>query len=379
MATTAVRALAVILVGIAVFTGDQGSRTQLTIKIGAFAVAVTAMGGWWATEGPTVGRHQRPRVLLAIVLLTTLACGFAATTRGGGPLIYLSLVVTIAAGSDLAPTVSWATVGVGALAAETGALTFGASAGTTLGYVLILVAGLVVGQNRRTYRVQAEQSTELLSRAGQLREEQSRTATLDERNRIAREIHDVLAHSLGALGVQVQAARAVLTDQHDERRAVELLDQAQRMATEGLRETRRAVYALRGDTPPFPEGLADLTAAHRLRHRTPVTLQVTGTARPLTPDARLALTRAAQEALVNTAKHAPHQPVEVWVGYADGHTLLAVANPLGDPGDRGEPQVESVNGGYGLAGLRERLLLIRGSLTAGPQDGRWVVTAQVPQ
>ena len=97
-----------------------------------------------------------------------------------------------------------------------------------------------------------------------LQQEQRRAAALDERNRIAREIHDVLAHSLGSLGVQIQAAQAVLTDQHDIERAVEILGQAL-TPHRRAKETRRALHALRSDTPPLADALADLSADHR-RH-----------------------------------------------------------------------------------------------------------------
>jgi signal transduction histidine kinase len=108
-----------------------------------------------------------------------------------------------------------------------------------------------------------------------------------------------------------------------------------------------------------------------------VSFEVTGAPRSLSPDAGLALTRTAQESLVNTAKHAPHQPVEVRLDYHEGSTALTVASPLGHADSH--PALETVNGGYGLTGMRERLLLINGSLRAGPQDGSWIVTAQVPQ
>ena len=102
----------------------------------------------------------------------------------------------------------------------------------------------------------------------QLRAEQRRAAVLDERTRIAREIHDVLAHPLGALGMQLQAARAVLADQGDTGRALSLLDQAQRMAKDGLAETQRAVHALRTDPAGLDQELAALTDTHRSRHDT---------------------------------------------------------------------------------------------------------------
>jgi signal transduction histidine kinase len=228
--------------------------------------------------------------------------------------------------------------------------------------------------------VQAEQAAALLAKAEQLRDEHARVATLDERTRIAREIHDVLAHSLGALGVQIQVARAVLTDQNDVPRAVEVLDQAHRMAIDGLAETRRAVYALRGDTPPLPAGLAQLSADHQRQHGAPVTFEVSGEPRPLTPDAGLAITRTAQEALVNTAKHAPHQPVDIRLDYASADTGLRIINQLSeDDHDRQETGLATLNGQYGLAGLRERLLLLHGTLSAGRAGRVWVVEARVPQ
>ena len=94
----------------------------------------------------------------------------------------------------------------------------------------------------------------------------------------------MLAHSLGALGLHIQAAQAVLTRQHDEAQAVELLGQARRLAADGLNETRRAVHALRGETRPLPDGLAELSADHQRRHGARVTFEVSG--EPLSAAAR---------------------------------------------------------------------------------------------
>ena len=93
-----------------------------------------------------------------------------------------------------------------------------------------------------------------------------------------------------------------------------------------------------------------------------------------------ALTRTAQEALVNAAKHAPHQSVGMRLDYAGDHTSLAVTNHLGEDalGDHG-PELATVNGGYGLAGMRERLLLVGGTLSAGRNGSDWAVMAEVPQ
>ena len=163
--------------------------------------------------------------------------------------------------------------------------------------------------------MQAEQSAALLEQYERVRAEQRRADVLDERTRIAREIHDVLAHSLGALGIQIQAARAVLTDHGDIDRAVEALSTAQRMAADGLTETRRAVHALRVDTLPLGDELAAAVQTHRQRYQVPVAFETAGAARPLPPDASLALLRTVQEALVNAAKHAPGEPIAVRLDY----------------------------------------------------------------
>jgi signal transduction histidine kinase len=190
----------------------------------------------------------------------------------------------------------------------------------------------------------------------------------------------VLAHSLGALGLQIQVARAVLTDSGDVPQAVELLDQARRMASDGLRETRRAVHALRGDIRPLTQGLAELSASHQRQHGTPVRFEVSGEPRLLPPDVGLAITRAAQEALVNTAKHAPSQPIDIQLDYTGPGTRLVVTNQLAENADSDDsPALATVNGGYGLAGMRERLLLLDGALSAGRKGSDWVVEATVPQ
>jgi signal transduction histidine kinase len=124
--------------------------------------------------------------------------------------------------------------------------------------------------------------------------------------------------------------------------------------------------------------LEHLGADHQRQYLSPVTIEVTGRPRPLTPDAALALTRAVQESFVNAAKHAPRQPVAVQLDFTDGPTTLTVLNPLSN-GRAAQPRLETANGGYGLAGMQERLRLIGGSLEAHASGGNWVVTAQVPQ
>jgi signal transduction histidine kinase len=371
-------ALALIVVGASTFPAPYGPTRNLINEIVAFAVSVVTMGMWRASEYSVALRRRLAPVLPWSAGVMLVACGWASLSNNGGPFSILSSAATVGAGASFSFPVASAVTGTGVVAVMAAGLGYGVGTFGTFGYPLIMVLGLLFGRLIRGYRVQAEQSAALMSNSEQLQQEQRRSATLDERNRIAREIHDVLAHSLGSLGVQIQAAQAVLTDQRDIERAVELLNQARRAATDGLNETRRALLALRAGTPPLAEALADLSTSHRRHYGAQVGFEVSGETRSLSADAELALTRTGQEALVNAAKHAAHQPVQVRLDYDEGRTTLTVINQL-SKGMADCSTLETVNGGYGLAGMRERLLLIDGSLRAGPDHGDWVVTAQVPQ
>jgi signal transduction histidine kinase len=358
----------------------------IILVIAAVAASTVQLVLWAPADLRPSARLPYAFLLPYALAAVTVTCSMAAATPVGGELEIQAVLAALMAASDTSLAAGLSVVGLGILACEVMGL-LGAPATTTLEHPAILIVTWTVGRSLLAQQVQAKQSAALLVKADQLREEQAKVAeerakvaALDERARIAREIHDVLAHSLGALGLQIQAAQAVLTTQHDEARAVELLAQARRLATDGLNETRRAVHALRGETRPLTDGLAELSTEHQRRHGARVSFEVSGEPRPLPPDARLALTRTAQEALVNTAKHAPHQPVDIRLDYADAHTSLAVTNRLGEdaPGDHG-PELATVNGGYGLAGMRERLLLAGGTLCAGRNGSDWTVEARIPR
>jgi signal transduction histidine kinase len=374
----AAASVALAVVGASTFTQPFGRTRNAVSEITAFAIAAATLALWTATEHSPALRARLGRLLPFAWGAMAVTCGCAALTSSGGPFSLLSTMATVGAANAFSLAVAGTVTGAGVLAITTVGLAFGVPAWKVSFYPLTLLLGMLLGRLERGYRLQAEQGAVLLANAEQIRSEQNRSATLDERNRIAREIHDLLAHSLGALGVQIEAAQAVLTDQRDIDRALELLGYARRMAASGLNETRQALHALRTGTPPLPEALADLSTDHQRRYGAQVSFEVTGAPRSLSVDAGLALTRTVQESLVNTAKHAPHQPVQVRLDYHEGRTALTVVSPL--PGHADDhPALETVNGGYGLTGMRERLLLIDGSLQAGPHDGNWVVTAQVPQ
>jgi signal transduction histidine kinase len=380
VANLAVRAVLLVIVAFITFKHPWPGPWKGAVAVAA-VTAATVQLVLWARADLGVSARLRYALLLPYALAAvTVTCDMAAAGPIGGELMVLAVLAALMAGSDTSLAAGLIVVGAGILACEVQGLFFGATVITTLEHPAILLIAWMVGYTLRARQVQVEQSAALLAKADQLREEQAKVAALDERARIAREIHDVLAHSLGALGLHIQAAQAVLTRQHDEVQAVELLGQARRLAADGLNETRRAVHALRGETRPLPDGLAELSADHQRRHGARVTFEVSGEPRPLPPDAALALTRTTQEALVNAAKHAPHQPVGIRLDYAGAHTSLAVTNHLGEDALSGHgPGLATVNGGYGLAGMRERLLLVKGTLSAGQNGSDWIVMAKVPR
>ena len=129
----------------------------------------------------------------------------------------------------------------------------------------------------------------------------------------------------------------MLTDRGDIAQAGDLLAAAQRMAADGLVETRRAVNALRIGTLPLDAELAKGTSTYAQRYRVTVTMGTEGTPRPVPPDATVALLRVAQEALVNAAKHATGEPVTVRLEYRAADIQLTVRNDLPPGGDGCRP------------------------------------------
>ncbi|WP_030376392.1 sensor histidine kinase [Streptomyces rimosus] len=210
---------------------------------------------------------------------------------------------------------------------------------------------------------------------------EAETAALAERSRIAREIHDVLAHSLSAQLVHLEAARLLIQRSEDleadRQQVLERVVAARGMAREGLDGTRQALSALRGEMAPVEDFLHHLTAAEGAR------LEVTGERRTLSPEAALALRRVAQEALTNVRKHASGARVTVRLDYAESEVELEVR----DSGARRKPRggrpgalddLGSSGSGYGLLGMRERAELLGGTLDSGPDEEGFVVRLRVP-
>jgi len=352
------RTLGFAWVGLLAFLIAPPHGTAATlVQVAGYCLLGLALVALALLEAQPVTTRYHDRALTVIRGVIAVATGFAAGAGyGGTAMVAFGFVAAMMAGSDDSLGAALAVTGAGILAIEISGLALGGGYGTLLGLPAIL------------------------AQREELETEQRRTDLLDERARIAREIHDVLAHSLGALGIQIQAARAVLADHGDVDRAGEILAAAQRMAAEGLVETRRAVHALRADTLPLDEELARVSDTYAQRYHVPATFDVGGSPAPLPPDATVALLRVAQESLVNAAKHAAGQGVTVRLDYSDADVRLTVRNDLPPgSGPDGEAGVSTVNGGYGLTGMRERLRLLNGTLQAGRQDNQWIVTAELPR
>ena len=224
---------------------------------------------------------------------------------------------------------------------------------------------LLLGVIRQQRDEQAVQTKALAAESELNRQEQARSAALAERARLAREIHDVLAHSLSALSVQLETAAALLERDRAAEAAV-VVDRAGQLARDGLTETRRAVGALRGDPLPLPELVAALAEN--------AAVEVVGAPRPLAAETGLALYRSAQEALTNIRKHAPGAAARIRLVYLPETVELTVTNDS----PAGPAPASRLSAGYGLRGLRERAELAGGSFVAGPAGGGWQVDVKMP-
>jgi signal transduction histidine kinase len=207
-------------------------------------------------------------------------------------------------------------------------------------------------------------------------EEQARSAVAEERTRIARELHDVIAHCVSVMTVQAGAARMLLGE--DPARAREPLLAVEETGRQTLGEMRRLLGMLRHDAAPGlnPQpGLADLGALLERCERAglPVELKVEGEPEPLAPGTDLAAYRVVQEALTNAIKHAGPARARVTVRYDRDALALEIS-------DDGRAHPGNGGGGHGLVGMRERVSLYGGEFHAGPRaGGGYTVRAQLPR
>jgi signal transduction histidine kinase len=215
-----------------------------------------------------------------------------------------------------------------------------------------------------------ERAEELVEELRESRAAHAESAAAAERGRVARELHDVLAHSLSALALQLEGTRLLARDRGSDPEVVEAVERAHHLAAEGLAEARAAIGALRGEELPGPERLEQLADAFGDHCR----LTVSGTPRELSSEARLAVYRTAQEALTNVLRHSAADRVEIALGYEHAVTRLVVE----DHGPGAPVVVGAPGAGYGLTGMRERAELLGGRLTAEPTADGFRVELWLP-
>jgi signal transduction histidine kinase len=241
------------------------------------------------------------------------------------------------------------------------------------GLGLAAVAGFLAATTFKQYILRSEEAELRLADTERAAEEHALAVRLAERANAAREIHDILAHSLGALVLQLDAVEALLgREPADVERALPLVGRARLLAAEGLNESRRAVGSLRHDPLPIVDSLGQLVAATDAAR-----LEVTGTPWPLPSEVSLAVRRTAQESLTNAAKHAPGSTPVLHLRF-DAEQLVLTVSDDGRPDGMAPASIATLGGGFGLDGLRERARLIGGTLVAGPTDGGWQVVLRVP-
>jgi two-component sensor histidine kinase len=329
------------LVVLVVVIGDQLAGHATGVQIGggvALAVAAVCWLGWPAAR-------KAGLVSATVAALVGLGAAGAPLALWAGAAVAFFVVAAIVAGTsfDLLPAAAITAVGPAALAVLTAVESD--SAWLALGGAAGALAGLVGGVARR-----------------QSQEEQVRSTQVA----VAREVHDLLAHTLAAVAVQLEAADAVLADGGDPAKLRMIVQRSRGLVREGIEETRAAVGALRDEPVELVGRLRALVAAE------PVELRVEGEPRPLAPKAGLALYRAAQEALTNARKHAPGAPLAIALEFRADDVVLRVDNGAAMSAPT------AVTSGFGLQGMRERLELAGGQLDVGATPSGWRVEASVP-
>ena len=280
-------------------------------------------------------------------------------------------------------------VALAALSLGVATLIYNNSGVGLLAYTLGFAAAALAGSNSRQSVQRAEQAELLVAQTQRSQEEHVRAARLEESARIAREIHDVLAHALAGLTIQLEATSALL-EQGAEREAIlARVQRAHALAREGLRETRRAVGALREDGAP--EAVEAVTARAAIEalveeYRTgtdaPAELTIDGDPARLAGPTGQTVQRIVQEALTNVRKHAPGAAVSVALHAGElpeEYVVLRVDDrPIGNGHAAVSESLAASGAGYGLQGMRERAQLLGGTLDAGAGPDGWRVELRLP-
>jgi signal transduction histidine kinase len=363
--------------------------SQLNLPVAAFVLVVLQ-------ALPLTWRRRWPVPVLFAVGIPSQAYNFLGIPYGGvpfGPMIAFYTVMDRSSTRARWVICGLAVIGlinVQFLPYHSGAYTF------LTGLLEFGVAG-VAGVLTRTHRAYTRAVEARAEQAEAERHQQVALAAAEERTRIARELHDVVAHHVSLMAVQSEAAASLLPGRPVQAgKSVEIISQT---ARETLTELRRLLGVLRGpaDANGRPASLAPSPSIASLdevlvqvrQAGIAVDLRVEGSPGRLAPGVDLAAYRIVQEALTNTVRHSGASTAAVTVSYEPGYVTVSVTDPGREPaavtagGRPGAPETNGTrpagSGGFGLAGIAERVASCGGSLTVGPgRDGGFAVTARLP-
>jgi signal transduction histidine kinase len=353
-------------------TGGRG----LVVAIAYALCAVSWMVWTWrpgSENGATLDNY-------VMAIAGGVLCG-AATSSAASAFVFVAAVV---AGAREPLSRAMLVTGAGILAIAVAVLVYDGNGLGLLAYSLGFAAVTLGASNARQSVMRADQAEQLLAQTQRSHEEQLRAARLEESTRIAREIHDVLAHSLAGLTIQLEATSTLIEHGADPGQVLERVKRANALAREGLVETRRAVGALRGDeagATPAPAGIQSLVAEYRSGSHAEVTVSIDGDPGRLVGEAGQTVLRVVQESLTNVSKHAPGAPVAIALhggaAATDPIELVVYNGPA--PGRPAGSDLSTTGGGYGLPGMRERAQTLGGTVEAGAlDDGGWRVRLEIP-
>jgi signal transduction histidine kinase len=333
-------------------------------SIDALAYVVMLVAG-----GALALRRRAPRIVLAVITVALIV--YTARDYAGGP-VYLTLAFALYSLAATAPDRRQALVAAGIAVASMVVAGVLLSGGDELTWHVFVFPGwaaaaLFLGdahRNRRAYLAGLEQRTRHLE---ETREEEARRRVAEERLRIARDLHDVVAHSIATINLQSGVAAHVLERRPDEAR--EALNAIKRTSGEALQELRSTLEVLRADddgaAPRAPTpGMArlDALAATTRQAGLAVELRRTGDEVPLPAAVDVAGYRIVQESLTNVMRHAGAARAVVSVATMPDAVEIEVL-------DDGRGASAATNGGHGLVGMRERAQMVNGAFEAGPRPG----------
>jgi signal transduction histidine kinase len=336
--------------------------------------AVAAAAGLVLTLS-LVWRRRAPLAVLGVGIATSVVANFIALLDEATTPAIAFVVSVYSVGAHAERVREWiGLAGAAALVGANAAVDF--SLGNLLFIAMILGGAWLAGRAIR-YRRERERVLERLTvDLEREREEKARAAVAEERVRIARELHDVVAHAISVIVLQARGGRRSLAADPEETR--EALDTIEATGSEALAEMRRLLGMLRSDDEdialaPQPSlRYLDTLAAQVREAGLPVELSVEGEPIELPPGVDLSAYRIVQEALTNALKHAGPATARVIVRYGKDDVELEIADTgLGPGAGDGE--------GHGLVGMRERVSLYGGRIEAGPRDGGgFAVRARLP-